>query len=94
VRAVTYSHLQGPRTMLPRFESEDDPPELNPFEEALRRLDDAYERALEGLVQRYNSLDHAVLESIGRGMVPPAQEVDALLSEMGIRVTADCEKLR
>jgi hypothetical protein len=78
--------------MLPHFEPEDDVPELNPFEEALQRLDEAYERALESLIQRYNAIDNAILESIGRGMIPPAREVDALLAEMGIQVSADYDQ--
>ncbi|MFN2432148.1 MAG: hypothetical protein ABR599_04910 [Gemmatimonadota bacterium] len=58
------------------------------LERALRRMDAAYHEALDDLLQRYEAVDHAIMEWIARGTVTPRQEVDALLREMRIRVVA------
>ncbi len=65
--------------------------EPDPLEEALRRIESAWEQAVDGLVQRYQAVDHVVMEAIAHGMIPPGQEVDALLGELGIRVLKDPE---
>ena len=58
------------------------------LERGLKRMDEAYRRAVDDLLHRYESVDHAIMEWMALGTITPRQEVDTLLREMRIAVIA------